>query len=182
MQSPLTPQRGRIESNPREYTHMEPRLCDELAVMPLGSRCILAVRIARAWKSGRPPDERGNPDARRMSVEIRTHESGYSDAFRMSVENRTESPAKSPKSVRLSTLIFQPSDYPRSSTVRTQPSIPVRLPFAREKQIQEPNRFCTGERSNYAGKRHVQCERISRAAAMFTARRCCMDAMPRPQK
>ena len=24
MQSPLTPQRGRIESNPREYTHMGP--------------------------------------------------------------------------------------------------------------------------------------------------------------
>lgn len=24
MQSPLTPQRGRVESNPREYTHMGP--------------------------------------------------------------------------------------------------------------------------------------------------------------
>ena len=34
MQSPLTPQRGRIESNPREYTHMVPRLCDELKTMP----------------------------------------------------------------------------------------------------------------------------------------------------
>jgi hypothetical protein len=34
MQSPLTPQRGRIESNPREYTHMGPRLCDELKTMP----------------------------------------------------------------------------------------------------------------------------------------------------
>ena len=36
MQSPLTPQRGRIESNPREYTHMGPRPCGELAVMPMG--------------------------------------------------------------------------------------------------------------------------------------------------
>lgn len=34
MQSPLTPQRGRIESNPREYTHMGPRLCNELETMP----------------------------------------------------------------------------------------------------------------------------------------------------
>ena len=34
MQSPLTPQRGRIESNPREYTHMGPRLCGELETMP----------------------------------------------------------------------------------------------------------------------------------------------------
>ena len=33
MQSPLTPQRGRIESNPREYTHMGPRLCNELETM-----------------------------------------------------------------------------------------------------------------------------------------------------
>lgn len=33
MQSPLTPQRGRIESNPREYTHMGPRLCGELKTM-----------------------------------------------------------------------------------------------------------------------------------------------------
>ncbi len=33
MQSPLTPQRGRIESNPREYTHMGPRLCGELETM-----------------------------------------------------------------------------------------------------------------------------------------------------
>lgn len=60
MQSPLTPQRGRIESNPREYTHKERRARDELAVMPLGSRCFLAVR--------------------RTSEENRTHESGYSDA------------------------------------------------------------------------------------------------------
>ena len=34
MQSPLTPQRGRIESNPREYTHMGPRLCGELKAIP----------------------------------------------------------------------------------------------------------------------------------------------------
>ena len=33
MQSPLTPQRGRIESNPREYTHMGPQLCGELATI-----------------------------------------------------------------------------------------------------------------------------------------------------
>ena len=33
MQSPLTPQRGRIESNPREYTHMGPRPCGELKTM-----------------------------------------------------------------------------------------------------------------------------------------------------
>lgn len=36
MQSPLTPQRGRIESNPREYTHMGPRLCGELKTMLAG--------------------------------------------------------------------------------------------------------------------------------------------------
>ena len=34
MQSPLTPQQGRIESNPREYTHMGPRPCGELETMP----------------------------------------------------------------------------------------------------------------------------------------------------
>ena len=62
MQSPLTPQRGRIESNPREYTHMECPARDELVVMLAGSRCILAVRIAQGWKSGRPPDERGKSD------------------------------------------------------------------------------------------------------------------------
>lgn len=69
MQSPLTLQRGRIGSNPREYTHMEPRLCDELAVMPLGSRCAL--------------------DARGTSVDFRTDERGFSDAHGMRVENRT---------------------------------------------------------------------------------------------
>lgn len=53
MQSPLTPQRGRIESNPREYTHKERRARDELEVMLVGSRCVA-----------------GRPD--RTSVEIRT--------------------------------------------------------------------------------------------------------------
>lgn len=80
MQSPLTPQRGRIESNPREYTHMERLARDELGVMPSGGRYVLAVR--------------------RTSVEIRTHERGYLDAYRLRVENRTESAAKSPKTVQ----------------------------------------------------------------------------------
>lgn len=53
MQSPLTPQRGRIESNPREYTHMGPRLCGELETMPA------------EWVKA--------PRDRRASVEIRTH-------------------------------------------------------------------------------------------------------------
>lgn len=77
MQSPLTPQRGRIESNLREYTHMGPRLCSELAVMPMGSRCVLDARGTSAdiWT-----DERGFLDAHGMSVENLTHESGYSDA------------------------------------------------------------------------------------------------------
>lgn len=69
MQSPLTPQRGRIESNPREYTHMGPRHCGELETMPLGSRCAL--------------------DARGTSVDFRTDERGFSDARGMRVENRT---------------------------------------------------------------------------------------------
>ena len=80
MQSPLTPRRGRIESNPREYTHMGPRLCGELEVMPQGSRCILAVR--------------------RTSVEIRTDERGFPDAHGMRVDNRTKMAAKSPKTVQ----------------------------------------------------------------------------------
>ena len=81
MQSPLTPQRGRIESNPREYTHMERRACGELEVMPLGSRCVLAVRD-------------------RTSVEIRTDERGFSDAYSMRVDFRTESALKRPKTVQ----------------------------------------------------------------------------------
>ena len=80
MQSPLTPQRGRIESNPREYTHMERAVCDELEVMPPGSRCVLAVR--------------------RTSVDIWTDERGYPDTCRMRVENRTKLAAKSPKTVQ----------------------------------------------------------------------------------
>ena len=43
MQSPLTPQRGRIESNPREYTHMGPRLCGELKTMPADWAKVLLV-------------------------------------------------------------------------------------------------------------------------------------------
>lgn len=46
MQSPLTPQRGRIESNPREYTHMGPRLCGELKTMP--AEWVKAPRDRRA--------------------------------------------------------------------------------------------------------------------------------------
>lgn len=77
MQSPLTPQRGRIESNPREYTHMERPACGELEVMPLGSWCVLAVRGTSVdiWTN-----ERGFSDAHGMRVENRTHERGYSDA------------------------------------------------------------------------------------------------------
>lgn len=86
MQSPLTPQRGRIESNPREYTHMGPRLCGELKTMPADRRS-LAVR---------PPHERGNLDA-----------------YRMRVDFRTESASKRPKTVQISTLIFRPSNNPR---------------------------------------------------------------------
>ena len=77
MQSPLTPQRGRIESNPREYTHMERPARDELVVMPLGSRCFLAVRGTSVDFRTR---ERGFSDAHGMRVDFRTHERGYSDA------------------------------------------------------------------------------------------------------
>ena len=53
MRSPLTPQWGRIESNPREYTHMGPstNLPDERGFSD-----------TRAWKFGRPPNERGFSD------------------------------------------------------------------------------------------------------------------------
>ena len=97
MQSPLEPQRGRIESNPREYTHKERRARDELVVMPLGSRCVLD---ARGTSVDFRTDERGFSDVHGMRVEIRTHERGYLDACRMRVENRTESAAKSPKTVQ----------------------------------------------------------------------------------
>ncbi len=89
MQSPLTPQRGRIESNPREYTHMGPRLCGELQTMPA------------EWVKA--------PRDRRASVEIRTHERGNSDARRTSVDFRAKSAAKSPKNVQISTLDIRPS-------------------------------------------------------------------------
>ena len=80
MQSPLTPQRGRIESNPREYTHMECPACDELEVMPLGSRCVLAVRdrtsveirmpAAREWIIGpsKNPRSRGGNQGKAANV------------------------------------------------------------------------------------------------------------------
>lgn len=73
MQPPLTPQRGRIESNPREYTHMGPRFCSELTTMQ--------------------PDWAKAPRDRRASVEIWTlakrewifgrklNESGFSDGI-----------------------------------------------------------------------------------------------------
>ena len=80
MQSPLTPQRGRIELNPREYTHMERPARDELEVMPPGSRCVLAVLGT--------------------SVDFRTHERGNPDACRMRVDFRTESALKRPKTVQ----------------------------------------------------------------------------------
>ena len=51
MQSPLTPQRGRIESNPREYTHMGLRFCGELETM-LADWHGPRVPAARAWKIG----------------------------------------------------------------------------------------------------------------------------------
>lgn len=111
MQSPLTPQRGRIESNPREYTHMGPRLCGELETMPTD------------WTmpSARLLHERGFPDARQTRVEIRTHERGISDGYRTRVDFRTESAVKSPKTVQISTLDFKLSDNPRSYGARCVP-------------------------------------------------------------
>ena len=53
MQSPLTPQRGRIESNPREYTHMGP--------------------------STNLPDERGFSDTREWIFGRKLNERGFSD-------------------------------------------------------------------------------------------------------
>ena len=97
MQSPLTPQRGRIESNPREYTHMECRACDELEVMPPGSRCILAACSSRVdYRT----DDRGYSDARGSRVENRTNERGYPDARRMRVDFRTKLASKRPKTVQ----------------------------------------------------------------------------------
>lgn len=90
MQSPLTPQRGRIESNPREYTHMGPRLCDELKRM----------LVDWAALSVRPSHEQGFSDARCSRVEIRTHERGYPDAWSARVDFRTKSASKRSKTVR----------------------------------------------------------------------------------
>ncbi len=56
MQSPLTPQRGRIESNPREYTHMGPRFCSELKAIP--ADWVKAPRDRRASEDFRTPIER----------------------------------------------------------------------------------------------------------------------------
>ena len=81
MQSPLTPQRGRIESNPREYTHMGPRPCGELETMPAdwvkGSRAHLTsvdirTPIEREWIFGRnlsqKPQNRPNIHSRYPTV------------------------------------------------------------------------------------------------------------------
>ena len=100
MQSPLTPQRGRIESNPREYTHMECRACDELEVMLAGSRCV----------AGRPPGshERGNPDGRAWISGRPRHESGKSDGMgRQKPKNRPIIHSHFP-AVRKFTLIRHP--------------------------------------------------------------------------
>lgn len=56
MQSPLMPQRGRIESNPREYTHMGPRFCSELKAIP--ADWVKAPRDRRASVEIRTPAER----------------------------------------------------------------------------------------------------------------------------
>ena len=88
MQSPLTPQRGRIESNPREYTHMGQRLCDELETMPADRRPP-AVRLphergypdARAWKIGHSPNESGYLDGRARIFGHLSNESGYLDGI-----------------------------------------------------------------------------------------------------
>lgn len=104
MQSPLTPQRGRIESNPREYTHMGPRHCGELAAMLADCRPP-AVRL---------PHKRGNPDARAWKIGHSPNESGYSDTYRTRMDILTESAAKAPKTVQISTLDIRPSENPRS--------------------------------------------------------------------
>lgn len=78
MQSPLTPQRGRIESNPREYTHMGP--------------------------STNLPDERGFSDTRAWKFGRLPNDIGFSDGIG----------CQTPKTVQISTLIFQPSNNLRS--------------------------------------------------------------------
>lgn len=111
MQSPLTPQRGRIESNPREYTHMGPRFCSELKAM-LADRRPPAVLL---------PHKRGNPDARAWIIGHSPNKSGYSDdergfsdTYRTRADIWTESAAKASKTVQISTLDIRPSENPRS--------------------------------------------------------------------
>lgn len=112
MQSPLAPQRGRIESNPREYTHMGPRLCDELKTMPADRRS-LAVRPphergypdARAWKIGHSPNESGYSDGRARIFGHLSIESGYLDGIcRKSPKNRSNIHSRYP-TVRKSSLV-----------------------------------------------------------------------------
>ncbi len=112
MQSPLTPQRGRIESNPREYTHMGPRLCGELKTMPADRRS-LAVRPphergypdARAWKIGRSPNESGYSDKRARIFGHLSNESGYLDGIcRKSPKKRPNIHSRYP-TVRKSSLV-----------------------------------------------------------------------------
>lgn len=78
MQSPLTPQRGRIESNPREYTHMGPRLCGELKTMPA------------EWVKA--------PRDRRASVEIRT-QAKREWIFGRNLPQKPQKPSKYPLSI-----------------------------------------------------------------------------------
>lgn len=76
MQSPLTPQRGRIDSNPREYTHMGPstNLPHERGFSD-----------TRAWIFRRPPDERGFSDEidrqKPKTVQISTRGIFYLSSF-----------------------------------------------------------------------------------------------------
>ncbi len=63
MQSPLTPHRGRIESNPREYTHMGPRLCGELTT---ASRDIDVGSAAHVASGRYPRLNEITPDGRNM--------------------------------------------------------------------------------------------------------------------
>ena len=110
MQSPLTPQRGRIESNPREYTHMGPRPCGELETMPAdwakGSRA-----AARAWKIGHSPNESGYSDGRARI-------SGYLYEREVIIWELEFRQQNAPKTVQISTLDIRPSENPRSSITR----------------------------------------------------------------
>ena len=59
MQPPLTPQRGRIESNPREYTHMGPStnlpdergFSDEIGRQKLKNRPMIHARASTTYLS-----------------------------------------------------------------------------------------------------------------------------------